>query len=310
MGAPPEASDESVSLLALASLQGVGYKTLSNIAKSGRHFQDILTASSLRALRSLLSDADIRNASDLAERICSDTLGLFQQGRAALNNLEHRGVKLIHRFEDRFPAQLRSFKDAPTWLFVQGDHTVLQRPMVTIVGSRKATDMGLFLARCACYLLHGTDICTVSGLAEGIDREVHTASVETGVPTVAVLGTGIDNQYPASATDVRQSILRSGGCIVTEYLPSEPPVKSSFVWRNRIQAGLSKVTIPVEWQIRSGTAHTVNFALDGRRAVIGVRPPFGSDSEENRFLRERGMPVFTLPNEADDFREDLFRLME
>jgi DNA processing protein len=306
----PTADEESLGLLALASIKGVGYRTLYSMFRAGLRFRDVVMAGSSRTLGTVLTTAGVRQGNALADAICNENSGLLKSGRQALDDLNARGIRLLHHFEPDFPSLLQQVRDVPGWLFVEGDAKLLRRPSVAIVGSRKANEQGIFLTRCLCYLLSGNDICTVSGLAEGIDREVHFASIEAGVPTIGVLGTGIDNNYPASSVQLREEMLRVGGCIVSEYLPSDQPDKTSFVWRNRIQAGLSPVTIPAQWQIRSGTAHTVRFAIENSRFVVGVKVPFGSPTEEEAFLRSKQMSVFSLPHESEQLLGHLLRHLE
>lgn len=108
----------------------------------------------------------------------------------------------------------------------------------------------------------GKDVVTVSGLATGIDQIAHIESLRYGIPTVAVLGNGMFVEYPSGSGRLKHQILASGGTIVSEYLPNQSYSSENFVRRNRIQAALCDTLVPVEWMIKSGTAHTVNFAID------------------------------------------------
>jgi DNA protecting protein DprA len=303
-------SPETIAFLALSSVDGIGYKTLYEIRKAGVRFQDVLAAPSQQFLLNMLAEANIRNSASLADRIISNQEVIALRARETFNGLESRRIRLIHETDPAFPPNLRDIEQPPGWLFVEGNSNLLNRPTVTIVGSRDANAHGVFLTQCVCYLLAETDICTVSGLADGIDREVHESSLDMGIPTIAVLGNGLNQQYPASASELRERILQAGGCIVSEYLLDDAPNRSSFVWRNRIQAGLSKVTIPTQWRLKSGTAHTVNFAINGGRRVIGVKLPVFPSGPEQEFLEERHMPTFRLPIEGEEFRETLFRYFD
>ena len=139
-------------------------------------------------------------------------------------------------------------------------------PSVTIVGTRKPSEDGLFLARYVGACLADWPAATVSGLAAGIDQLAHESSLRAEVPTIAVLGTGILDNYPKDSQVLRDRILGAGGAIVSEYLPRASYSAENFVQRNRLQAALGRVLIPVEWARRSGTAHTVRFATELRAA--------------------------------------------
>jgi predicted Rossmann fold nucleotide-binding protein DprA/Smf involved in DNA uptake len=113
----------------------------------------------------------------------------------------------------------------------------------------------------------------VSGLAEGIDEQAHNASLREQVINIAFLGHGINFSIPASTKRARERIIRQGGAVVTEYLPDEHFQKPYFVQRNRLQAALADVVIPVEANPKGGTAHTINFARKYDRRVVGIEWP-------------------------------------
>jgi DNA processing protein len=307
---PPrrDATEESVAFLAIAAVDGVGYKTLLNIFKSGQRFHDMIGPENQDRAPQLLQDAGIKNWSSLAHHLTKNYDVLIEKGRSRLAELEANGVKLLHSFEESFPHQLRTINDAPGWLFVQGNTEILTRPSVALVGTRDADDFGIFLTHCICYLLAKTDICTVSGLAEGIDSEAHYASLCADVPTIAVLGTGIFQNYPKSAVGLRERILRQGGCIVSEYLPDDGANKQSFVWRNRLQAGLARLTVPAQWRLRSGTAHTVRYSFENHRPVVAVRLPF-NHTEETDYLESKGMRSFVLPDQSQELKDYILASM-
>jgi hypothetical protein len=127
----------------------------------------------------------------------------------------------------------------------------------------------------------------------------HEHSLRAGVPTIAVLGTGILDEYPKGSAIMRERIIADGGTIVTEYLPHISYSAKNFVQRNRLQAALGQVLIPVEWSRRSGTAHTVRFASAlerpiacrrGRREVEGPAWMLG-EPLANLWMRMDQMPA-------------------
>ncbi len=144
---------------------------------------------------------------------------------------------------------------------------------------------------------------TISGLATGIDQLIHSWSLRTNIPTVAVLGTGIQSDYPRGAAELREQILAHGGAILTEYLPHESYSAQNFVMRNRLQAALGRSLIPVEWNVQSGTAHTVRFASSLQRTIACLRMP---DWSPDRVTISDGFSenarLFTIPGEESAFR--------
>ena len=138
---------------------------------------------------------------------------------------------------------------------------------------------------------------TVSGLATGIDQAVHKHSIELNIPTIAVLGTGILSNYPSGSEPLRNSIVEHGGAIVTEYLPNESYSAKNFVNRNRLQAGLSNIVMPIEWKIKSGTAHTFNYAKKFKKNIVCFNVPTWKHHEELEYAKSNGASVFTIPGE-------------
>jgi DNA processing protein len=170
---------------------------------------------------------------------------------------------------------------------VQGELLNLHTKAVAIVGTRKPTDDGIFLTKYVVAALADQAYPTVSGLALGIDQAVHNESLRFGIPTIAVLGTGINQNYPRGSAVLRSEIVRKGGTIITEYLPDQSYSGDNFVRRNRLQAGLCNTLVPVEWKIKSGTAHTVEFAFKYGKKIANVFLPHTYESRpEIKFAEE------------------------
>lgn len=300
--APRVASDsnaESLALLALGSMHGIGYRFLHRIFIAGIPFAAVMAQRSEDDLRELFEGVKLKNAKSLAQTIAAEHMTADLRARVMQDRLTEEGVFLLHDFEPEFPDALRLIPDRPGWLFMKGDLRVLRRPMIAIVGTRTPTETGRFVTECVCRLLEGTDIVTVSGLAAGVDEKVHGLSLALRIPTVAVLGTGILRDYPSYSRPMRDAIVDRGGLVLTEYLPEDGPGKESFVWRNRLQAGLAKMVIPTEWQLKSGTAHTVNFALNADKPVVAV-DTWREPGETSLFLKKHKNQRFRLPHESSE----------
>ena len=183
--------------------------------------------------------------------------------------LERRGIRWLGRSDREFPPLVRGIHDAPPGLFLRGagDADVLSRPAVAIVGARACSAYGAQVARMLGRELSSAGLVVVSGLARGVDGEAHRGALEAGGVTVAVLGCGVDRDYPAAHRELARSICE-WGLIVSEYAPGVEPAPWRFPARNRIVAGLASATAVVEARERSGALITADFALEEGREVF------------------------------------------
>jgi DNA processing protein len=260
--------NESVALLALVSLQGVGYWTLYKLAKTRQSFKQVLKIGTKAAFVAALKDQGSRTIK-LSEAEWSQRQEIiWHAGRQMYHHLTRGGIDILHSGQPEFPKRLQSIPDAPKWLFYQGNVELLRKPAVAMVGTRTPAQDGDFLAHYIVSLCRNYGISTISGFADGIDRQVHLYSLRYGLPTISVLGTGILKDFPADSDKLRQDILDRGGLILTENLPNQTYSAENFVRRNWLQSALSQTVIPMEWKAKSGTAHTVRFAAEHQRPIL------------------------------------------
>ncbi len=171
----------------------------------------------------------------------------------------------------QLPPLLRAIHDPPAGLFLRGGSgpEILSRPAVAIVGARASSGYGASIARSLGRELAAAGLVVVSGLARGIDAEAHRGALEAGGTTIAVLGCGIDRDYPAAHAELARRVADSG-LIVSEYAPGVEPAPWRFPARNRIVAGLCAATVVVEARERSGALITADLALEEGREVFAV----------------------------------------
>jgi DNA processing protein len=181
------------------------------------------------------------------------------------------GFRFLGRSELEYPPLLRELYDPPAGLFLRGAAAteLLVRPVVAIVGARSCSSYGAQVARLLGRELARAGLVVVSGLARGVDGEAHRGALEAGGVTVAVLGCGIDRDYPAAHASLATGISENG-LVVSEYAPGVEPAPWRFPARNRIIAGLSAATVIVEARERSGALITADFALEAGREVFAV----------------------------------------
>lgn len=188
-------------------------------------------------------------------------------------------------FDENYPACLKQLKYPPWVLWYQGDIRLLERPMATIVGSRKMDDYGKDCTRLVAGILRKQYVL-VSGLARGVDACVHETALENG-HTIGVIGNGLSIHYPKENDRLYRRLSRTD-LILSEY-PSRTGVKRyHFPWRNRILAALGKVIIVTEAEEKSGTMLTVNEALELNKDVCCFPYPYGNDLGKgcNRLIAE------------------------
>lgn len=195
---------------------------------------------------------------------------------AYARELAARGCRFLSRHE--LPPLLRAIHDPPPGLFLRGDAepSLLTRPAVAVVGARACSGYGASVARMLGRELATSGLVVVSGLARGVDAEAHRGALETGGATVAVLGCGVDRDYPAAHEQLARRITDGGGLIVSEYAPGVDPAPWRFPARNRIIAGLCAATVVVEARERSGALITADLALEEGREVFAVPGEIGS----------------------------------
>lgn len=217
--------------------------------------------------------------------------------------LERKNVKLLFQTDDAYPEQLSAIQDPPYLLYYAGNLSCLQKPMVAIVGTRRASTYGCEMASMIARGLCEAGVCVVSGLARGIDAAAHKAVVEAGGSTVGILGSGINVPYPPEHTDLLRKIAAGIGLVLSEYPLDADPRPYHFPHRNRIISGLSMGVVFVEGRIKSGGMHTVHSALAQGREVFAVPGRIGMYGSEgpHAILRE-GARIITS---AQDLLEDL-----
>ncbi len=184
------------------------------------------------------------------------------------------GQHFVAGDDDRSPPGLRDLFDPPFGLFVAGAlsenlPTLHDRPVIAIVGARRASVEGMSFAEgiAAALALRGATV--VSGMARGIDTAAHRGALQAGGPTIAVLGCGADISYPA-ANRALHGAIHASGLVASEYWPGTRPAPWRFPARNRIVAGICDGVVVIEAGDRSGALITADFALELGRPVLAV----------------------------------------
>lgn len=209
----------------------------------------------------------------------------------------------VSRGQPGYPALLAELYDPPSRLYLRGSRPEsLARPAVAVVGARSCSAYGAQVARDLTRQLAAAGVVVVSGLARGIDGEAHRGALAAGGLTVAVLGCGIDRDYPRAHAALARRVAENG-LVVSEYPPGVEPAPWRFPARNRIVAGLAQATVVVEARERSGALITADFALELGRDVFAVPGEItaGLSRGTNDLIRQGAAPLLR----ADDVLEAL-----
>src|SRR2546422_10070304 len=216
--------------------------------------------------------------------------------------LPGKGVATLDLADEHYPAWLRTIPDPPPVLYCDGSMEPGDRQAVAIVGSRQATPYGLRVTDALARELSALGFTIVSGFARGIDAAAHRAALASGGRTVAVLGCGLDVDYPSGHASLRTEIAGSGA-VLTEFAPGTAPFATNFPRRNRIISGLALGVVVVEAAEDSGSLITARLAVEQGREVFAV--PGSIDAPTSRgphgLLKQGAKLVETV----DDIVEEL-----
>lgn len=212
----------------------------------------------------------------------------FDPVEKELCELPRLGAKLVKWTDPDYPPNLRHIADPPPFLYVRGTLTPDDNKCVAIVGARAASDAGKHMARRLGLELAAKGLTVVSGLARGVDSEAHLGALDGSGRTIAVMGCGIDVIYPAENRKLAESIIESGGALITELPVGTPPAAENFPGRNRILSGLCLGVVIVEAAEKSGSLITARMALEQDRQVFAVpgSPLTNKARGSNRLLKE------------------------
>jgi DNA processing protein len=251
-------SDESRLWLEILSVRGIGFNRWLRVAR---------LVSPKRIVEMLRSDGGRRELGRLAGRSVTKPDPRFHEEQISL--LAERNCSVVSISDRLYPSLLREIADPPPLLFYRGELSVCAKPSITIVGSRAASRRGLLLAGHFAFELSRRDIAVVSGMARGIDGAAHEGALKARGGTCAVLGCGVDVDYPPEHADLAAAI-EADGCLVSEMPLGAPPLRHHFPQRNRILSGLSLGVLVVEAGPRSGAMGTARWAVEQNREVFAV----------------------------------------
>jgi DNA processing protein len=203
----------------------------------------------------------------------------FLKAEKEILRAEKEGTRLIFFIDKHYPTRLKQINDAPTLIYAKGRIDFENPKMVGIVGTRKATEYG---RRCVDELVSGLvthNACIVSGLAYGIDIHAHKQALRYKLPTIGVMGSGMDVIYPSGHKETARKMFEDGG-LVTEHPFGTNPDAHNFPARNRIVAGLSDAVVIVEAAAKGGALITAEIANSYNKDVFAFPGNIGQTTSE------------------------------
>lgn len=260
-----------------------GYRSVADFYRTGREGW---------LLEGYFTQKELRNFSSFT----------LPDAQALLEYSEKIGQKVITPECSDYPEPLRQIHNPPCVLYVKGTLPDFESvPVVSIVGTRRATATGKTAARSFAFELAKRGVIVVSGGALGIDTAAHQGALQAGGLTVCILGCGIDTNYLMANASLRETIAAKGA-LISEYPPETQASGSNFPIRNRIISGLSLGTLVVEAAARSGSLITADFALEQGRDVFAVPSGIFSPVSQgvNNLIKCGAKPV----SRADDILEE------
>ncbi|HEY3370399.1 MAG TPA: DNA-processing protein DprA [Prolixibacteraceae bacterium] len=202
-----------------------------------------------------------------AQRVAGQNV--LERAKREVDFIHKNHIQTFFYLDENYPSRLKNCSDAPIILFYKGEANVNEKRILSIVGTRSATNYGKEICEelIQCFSKRNYPLLVVSGLAYGVDVQVHKACLKYDIPTVAVLGHGLDLIYPSLHAPIAAKMLDKGG-LMSDF-PSETPIdRQNFLRRNRIIAGLADAVVVVESAEKGGALVTANIANSYNRDVF------------------------------------------
>ena len=194
----------------------------------------------------------------------------FTQAEEEINFIEKYKIKTLFLTDKNYPQRLLNCYDSPTLLYYKGEADLNASKIIAIIGTRSHTDYAKQVTEKLIKDLAAQNVTIVSGLAFGVDSIAHKTAIKNNLPTIGVLGHGLDQIYPSEHSGLAKEMIKHGGGLLTEFRSKTKPDKHNFPTRNRIVAGMSDATIVIETGIKGGSMITAELANSYNKDVFAV----------------------------------------
>lgn len=214
---------------------------------------------------------DLIRIPGIGEQIANNIVrqNVLEEAEKEMLFVEREGIEALFYLDARYPQRLRHLPDAPVLLYYRGTTPLNTPRTLGIVGTRQPTHRGIAICEGIISDLAGCGVVIISGLAYGIDVAAHRHALRMNLPTIGVLGHGLDQIYPPAHRKVAEEMAAHGG-LLTEFSSASRPDRENFPMRNRIVAGLCDALLVIETNIRGGSMITAQLANDYHKEVFAV----------------------------------------
>jgi len=273
---------ESLGILALQNIPGIGDKTLNKILflHDTDEPADPATPATPSDLYRILKEARNRDRKVPLPDIKDVDAG-WAKALEILKMSEANDVKIVGKESPDYPSLLLQIENPPALLHVKGNIGSLNENCIAIIGTRKPAEYGIYQAADFGEKFAKKGFVVVSGLAAGIDAAAHEGTLNAKGKTIAVLAHGLHTIYPRENKKLAEKILENNGTLVSEYPWGKNSTKGSFIARDRIQSGLSTAVLVIETKEKGGTMHTVQYCNKQGRVLMVLAPPGDSNFARN-----------------------------
>jgi DNA processing protein len=225
---------------------------------------------------------------------------LLKRAEVELDFIHRNAVTPLYYYDDAYPERLRHCADSPLMLYYKGLSDLMEKRMLAVVGTRKATTYGKKACADIIAGLAGDDLVIVSGMAYGIDSCAHREALTMGFETIGVMGHGLDRIYPSENRNMATRMIGQGG-LITEFLSGSKPDRENFPKRNRIIAGMCDAVLVVESAEKGGAVITAEIANSYNRDVFAVPGRIGDELSDgcHKLIRRN---IAALVRSAEDIR--------
>ncbi len=267
-------TDNPIFKIALSLIPGIGSITAKSLIAFTGSAEQVFREKE-GALRQIPGVGSI-----LAKNIISSEV--MSRASREVEFIQKNGLNALFYLDGDYPQRLLGCPDAPIVLYVKGNPILNCPKAISIVGTRHATEYGRKIVEQFISILaeRGYRILIVSGLAYGIDIQSHKSALRNGLPTVAVLGHGLETVYPSQHTAIAREMTENNGGLISDFLSYSPIDRTNFLRRNRIIAGLSDATLVVESAKKGGALVTADIANSYNRDVFAFPGKVGDPYSE------------------------------
>lgn len=287
-------SDEKLYWVAFSLVKGIGAVRFRRLLDEFGTLENAWQASPAALEKAGLSQQLVQNLIKIRSEV---RLNQYAERLKAL------GIDVLTWQDEGYPRRLIEIDQPPPVLYVRGEIKQQDEVAVAVVGTRRVTRYGTQVTQEIAGALAQNGVCVVSGMARGVDALAHSAAMEAGGRTIAVLGSGLDQIYPPEHRTLAERIVRQGA-LISDYPPGTKPDATNFPPRNRIISGLSLAVVVVEAGEKSGALITASFAADQGRDVFAVPGNIKSPQSAgtNRLIQKGAFPFVTV--------EDLLEVLD